>query len=99
MTLLLKTSWLRDLLLERLRNADKFPTDLATKSGRPMQIGEVLPFLFNLTDMEQFSQFRNLGEKNKHVTGMISDRYTFITCQFSAECCNEWEAGYFYLLF
>ena len=42
MTSVLKSDWLRDVLLERLRKADSFPTDLATKNARPLQITEVL---------------------------------------------------------
>src|ERR1700685_1742351 len=94
MTSLLKSDWLRDFLLERLRKADSFPTELATKNARPMQITEVQPSSFNLTDTQQFMQYREPGDKNKHVTGRISDQHTCITCQFSAECCNEWETEY-----
>jgi hypothetical protein len=92
MTSVLKSDWLRDFLLDRLRKADSFPTDLATKNARPLQITEVLPSPFHLTDTQQFMQYRELGDKKKHVTGRISDRHTWLTCQFSAECCNEWEA-------
>ena len=94
MTSVLKSDWLRDFLLERLRNADRFPTDLATKNARPLQIIEVLLSPLSLIDNQQFIQYRELGDKNKHVTGKISDRHTCITCQFSAECCNEWETEY-----
>lgn len=89
MTLVLKTDFLQNVLFTQLQKADSFPVHLK-RSGYPIQIIQVHAQCFVL--MMQFTQYRGKGESDKAMVGSISDKYTWITCQFSAECCNDFES-------
>jgi hypothetical protein len=91
MSLALKTDFLHQFLLTQLKEAKSFPTQLR-RSGHPMQIIQVSTECLSFILTMQFTQYRDNGESDKAMVGAVSDKFTCITCQFSAECCNEYEA-------
>jgi hypothetical protein len=89
MAMVLKSEFLKSFVLQRLTDTNTLPVGLPPSSAL-LQVIQVNPPPPDLPN--KFTYYREKGETDKSIQGVLSDQYTRINAQFSAECCNEFEA-------